>query len=120
MGGLSKYWETRADKMRADACLCENYARTGVQFFEILHNLQRPYLDNVEDFCEFANMLNMSTYNQYVYSLKLCRKMTEEEAEVLAHTLRRELSKIYGISVDKFVKRWNIKVIGNNVFFASI
>lgn len=120
MGGISTFLETKAKKINADVCLCENYARTGVQFFKILHSLQRPYLDNVEDFCEVANMLNMSTYNQYVYSLKLCRKMTEDEVKALAHTLRRELSKIYGISVDEFVKRWDIKIIGNNVFFANI
>ena len=44
MGGILTFFETKAKKMNADACLCENYARTGVQFFEILHNLQRPYL----------------------------------------------------------------------------
>lgn len=120
MGGLSRFWETRADKMRADATFYNNYAITGRYIFAILHSLNRPYLDSVEDFAEVANLLYMSTYKQFVYSLKLARSMTNEEVNALAHTLRRELAKVYGMAVDEFAKKWTVKIVGNNVFVAVL
>lgn len=118
MGGLSRFWETRADKMRADATFYNDYAIVGRYVFEILHGLNRPYLDSVEDFAEVANLLYVSTYKQFVYSLKLARSMTNEEVNALAHTMRRELAKVYGMAVDEFVKKWAVKIIGNNIFIA--
>ena len=118
MGGLSKFLETRADKMRADATFYNNYAIVGRYVFEILHGLNRPYLDSVEDFAEVANCLYMSTYKQFIYSLKLARSMTNEEVNALAHTMRRELAKVYGMAVNEFAKKWTVKIIGNNIFIA--
>lgn len=118
MGGLSKYWETRADKMRADAIFYNDYAIVGRYVFEILHGLNRPYLDSAEDFAEVANLLYMSTYKQFVYSLKLARSMTDEEVNTLAHTIRRELAKKYKRTVEAFTKERTVKIIGNNIFIA--
>lgn len=120
MGGISKLLETKSEKMRADAVLCERYAQTGAQFFEILRNINRPYLDVVENFSEVANMLYWSTYHQYVYSLKLNRKLTQEEEKALAHTIRRELAKAYGMAIDEFAKKWVIQVTGENIFFRDL
>lgn len=120
MGGLSKFWETREEKMRADATFYNNYAITGRYIFEILYGLNRPYLDSVEDFADVASLLYMSTYKQFVYSLKLARGMTSEEVNALAHTIRRELAKKYNISVEEFAKNWTVKIIGNNIFIAVL
>lgn len=120
LDGVSDYFLTKEQKMRADAMLTENYARTGVQIFEILNKLKRPYLDIVENFSEVANLLYMSTYKQFVYSLKLNRPMSDEEVRTLSNTLRREMSKMYNMKVEEFNKKWNFKIVGNNVFFVIV
>ena len=117
---FSKFWKTRADKMRADATFYNDYAIVGRYIFEILYGLNRPYLDSVEDFAEVANLLYMSTYKQFVYSLKLARGMTNEEVNALAHTIRRELAKKYNLPVEEFTKKRTVKIIGNNIFIAVL
>ena len=65
MGALLNYLSTKEEKLRADAVLCERYAQTGAQFFEILPKGTRriepvnriPEADIVVSVCAYRGSL---------------------------------------------------------------
>lgn len=115
--GLTDYFATKEAKLRADTRFVIEYSQIGANIFEILTRISRPFLDRVDEFSEVANQLPMSTYRQFVYSVKLNRALTDDERHSFSRTISRELARLYGLDFAVFVKSYDVRVIGQCIFY---
>lgn len=115
--GFKDYFAAKEAKLRADNRFIMEYAQIGLNIFEILNKMSRPFLDRIDEFSEVANQLPMSTYRQFVYSIKLNRALTDDERYWLRKNICKELAQIYKVDFTIFVKSYDVKIVGNCIFY---
>lgn len=91
------------------------YINLGIQLFNILNKFNPSYLAKYIDFSELCDSYTGCTLKHLVFSLKLLREPMPEEVTCLTRHISRSLASYYGMSIQDFVKRCDVSVVGGDL-----
>lgn len=124
MGELVQYirnWlKTQNDKILRQQYMCTEYAQMGFVLFSILNNCNREFLGKYLDYSEMCISFQGSTWNQYVYSLKLIRPLDQAEEKQFSHYLMLEYCRFTKIDPITFSRNVQFSIAGNNLFIRKV
>lgn len=112
---VSNYFNKKAELLQRYENLRIEYINLGIQLFNILNKFNPSYLGKYIDFSELCNNFGSCSLRHYVFSLKLLREPMPEEVTCLTRHISRCLASCYGMSIQDFVKRCDVSVVGGDL-----
>lgn len=116
IGSLSNYFDAKAEVIRENRNLWCYYSILARIIYEILLEIERPYLEKNFTFDELVYSFHNSTPKQYIYSLKYNRKVTSDDIEALERALFRGMSSHLGLSTTDFKKSYKVRIVNDELF----
>ena len=124
MGALFNYvknWlEVQNNKVLRQQYMCNEYAQIGFVLFNILNNCNREFLGKYLDYSELCISYQGSTWNQYVYSLKLIRPLDPAEERQFSHYLMIEFCRFTKMEPIAFSRNVQFSIVGSNLFIRKV
>ena len=124
MGELVQYvrnWlKIQNDKILRQQYMATEYAQVGFVLFHILNNCNREFLGKYLDYSELCISYPGSTWEQYVYSLKLNRSLDQAEERQFSHYLMLEYCRFMKIDPIAFGRNVQFSIAGNNLFIRRV
>ena len=112
--------EVQNNKVLRQQYMCNEYAQIGFVLFNILNNCNREFLGKYLDYSELCISYPGSTWNQYVYSLKLIRPLDPAEERQFSHYLMIEFCRFTKVDPIAFSRKVQFSIAGNNLFVKRV
>lgn len=117
---IHNWMKIQNDKVLRQQYMCNEYAQVGFVLFTILNNCNRDFLGRYLDYSELCISYPGSTWNQYVYSLKLTRPLDQAEERQFSHYLMVEYCRFVKIDPIAFSRNVQFSIAGNNLFIRKV
>lgn len=112
--------EVQNNKVLRQQYMATEYAQVGFVLFHILNNCNREFLGKYLDYSELCISYPGSTWEQYVYSLKLNRSLDQAEERQFSHYLMLEYCRFMKIDPIAFGRNVQFSIAGNNLFIRRV
>lgn len=117
---IHNWLKMQNDKILKQQYMCTEYAQIGFVLFNILNNCNRDFLGKYLDYSELCISYPGSTWEQYVYSLKLNRSLDQAEERQFSHYLMIEYCRFMKIEPTAFSRNVQFSIAGNNLFIRRV
>ena len=117
---IHNWLKMQNDKILKQQYMCTEYAQIGFVLFNILNNCNRDFLGKYLDYSELYISYPGSTWEQYVYSLKLNRSLDQAEERQFSHYLMIEYCRFMKIEPTAFSRNVQFSIAGNNLFIRRV
>lgn len=117
---IRNWFKVQNDKVLKQQYMATEYAQVGFVLFNILNNCNREFLGKYLDYSELCIAYPGSTWNQYVYSLKLTRPLDQAEERQFSHYLMIEYCRFMKVDPIAFSRNVQFSISGNNLFIRKV